>query len=281
MLAGGTSGNHALRQHSHWIGPGPALAAFAGAVLLTGCGGRGGAPEPASAQGEDVLDLWRILLGAGIAVGALVVGLVLWSVVRYRRPRDATPDDLPTQTAAHVPIEVIYTVVPLVIVAVLFGLTMRTQGRIAERGEGADLAVEVTGFQWGWRFHYPAQGVTLTGDANDPPTLVLPAGANVRLRLAAADVVHSFYVPAFLVKQDLIPGVDNRLDVRPTRTGRYPGYCAEFCGLDHWRMTFDVEVVTPEAFQAFVADQLPVPGGPGRDGTGPGDLGQRARLAVG
>jgi cytochrome c oxidase subunit 2 len=108
----------------------------------------------------------------------------------------------------------------------------------------------------------------------------VPVGANVRLRLIAADVIHSFFVPAFLVKKDLIPGVDNDLEIRPTETGRFPGFCAEFCGLDHWRMTFDVEVVTPEAFQAFVADQQPVPGGPGSDGTGPGDIGQRARLAV-
>ena len=226
-----------------------------------------------------MLDLWRILLGAGIVLGALVTGLVLWSVVRYRRPRGTGPDDLPKQTDANIPIEVFYTVVPLVIVALLFGLTMRTQNKVTKESDSPDLAVEVTGFQWGWRFRYPAQGVTMTGDANNPPTLVLPVGANVRMRLVAADVIHSFFVPAFLVKKDLIPGVDNSLEVRPTETGRFPGVCAEFCGLDHWRMTFDVEVVTPQAFQAFVADQQRVPGGAGNEGTGPGDIGQRARVA--
>lgn len=278
MLAGEIPGNHPLRRYSHWKGPALALAAFAGAVLVTGCSSRGGVPDPASRQGEDVLDLWRILLGAGIAVGALVIGLVLWAVLRYRRPRAATAGDLPKQTDANIPIEVFYTVVPLIIVAVLFGLTMRTQNRVTKESESPDLAVEVTGFQWGWRFRYPAQGVTITGDANSPPTLVLPVGANVRLRLVAADVVHSFFVPAFLVKKDLIPGVDNSLEIRPSEPGRYPAVCAEFCGLDHWRMTFDVEVVTPEAFQAFVADQQPVPGGPGSEGSGPGDIGQRARV---
>jgi cytochrome c oxidase subunit 2 len=247
-------------------------------AALTACSSRGGAPEPASSQGEDVLDLWRILLGAGIALGALVTGLVLWSVVRYRRPRGAAPEDLPKQTDANIPIEVFYTVVPLLIVALLFGLTMRTQNRVTKESESPDLAVEVTGFQWGWRFRYPAQGVTITGDANTPPTLVLPVGANVRLRLVAADVVHSFFVPAFLVKKDLIPGVDNSLEIRPNTPGRYPAVCAEFCGLDHWRMTFDVEVVEPEAFQAFLADQQPVPGGPGPEASGPGDIGQRARI---
>jgi cytochrome c oxidase subunit 2 len=278
MLAGDIPGNHSFRRESHWKGSGVALAL---GLVLTGCSSRGGAPDPASSQGEDVLDLWRILLGAGVVLGALVSGLILWSVVRYRRPRAAGADDLPKQTDANIPIEVFYTVVPLVIVAVLFGLTMRTQDKMAKEGDAVDLAVEVTGFQWGWRFRYPAQGVTVTGDANQPPTLVLPVGASVRLRLAAADVVHSFFVPAFLVKKDLIPGVDNTIEVRPTEVGRFPGFCAEFCGLDHWRMVFDVEVVTPEAFQAFVADQQPVPGGPGSDGTGPGDIGQRARIAVG
>jgi cytochrome c oxidase subunit 2 len=278
MLAGEIVGNHPLRRHSHSKGPRFALAAFAGALLLTACSSRGGAPDPASSQGEDVLDLWRILLGAGIAVGALVTGLVLWTVLRYRRPRSAAAGDLPKQTDANIPIEVFYTVVPLVIVALLFGLTMRTQNRVTKESENPDLAVEVTGFQWGWRFRYPAQGVTITGDANNPPTLVLPVGANVRLRLVAADVVHSFFVPAFLVKKDLIPGVDNSLEIRPTEPGRFPAVCAEFCGLDHWRMTFDVEVVEPEAFQAFLADQQPVPGGPGPEGSGPGDIGQRARI---
>jgi cytochrome c oxidase subunit II len=231
--------------------------------MTAGCSTRGGAPDPATTQGEDVLDLWRILLGAGVALGVLVTGLVLWSVIRYRRPRSAGPRDLPKQTGANIPIEVFYTVVPLVIVAVLFGLTMRTQNRISSESDSSDLEVEVTGFQWGWRFRYPAQGVTVVGDANNPPTLVLPVGANVRLRLVAADVVHSFFVPAFLVKKDLIPGVDNDLEIRPTELGRFPAVCAEFCGLDHWRMTFDVEVVEPTAFEDILDDQQPVPGGPG------------------
>jgi cytochrome c oxidase subunit 2 len=248
-------------------------------VALAGCSSRGGVPSPATKQGRDVLDLWRILLGAGVALGALVVGLILWSVVRYRRPRGAAPGDLPKQTGANVPIEVFYTVVPLVIVAVLFGLTMRVQHRETHRSPTPDLTVEVTGFQWGWRFHYPAQNVTVVGDANAPPTLVLPVGANVRFRLAAADVIHSFFVPAFLVKEDMIPGIDNQLEVRPTQVGHFGGVCAEFCGLDHARMTFSVDVVSPSDFQAFAARQQPAPGGSGSDSNGPGAIGRQASVA--
>lgn len=247
-------------------------------VAAASCSTRGGVPEPATRQGQDVLDLWRIVLGAGIAVGLLVAGLILWSVVRYRRPRGASASDLPKQVREHLPIEVFYTVVPLLIVALLFGLTLRTQRRVTRLSPTPGLTVEVTGFQWGWRFRYPAQSVTVVGDANTPPTLVLPVGTTVRLRLVAADVIHSFFVPAFLVKKDMIPGVDNVLDVRPTEVGHFGGVCAEFCGLDHMRMTFAVEVVSPAAFEAFAAQQQPAPSGPGPDQNGPGDIGRQARI---
>ena len=268
-----------MRRLSHRTGR-ISIPAGVAAILATACSDRGGAPDPATRQGEDILDLWRILLGAGVALGALVTALILWSVVRYRRPRDASPEDLPEQTRANVPLEVLYTVIPLVIVIVLFGLTMRTQDRVTRQSPTADLAVEVTGFQWGWRFRYPAQGVTVVGDANDIPTLVLPVGANVRLRLQATDVVHSFFVPAFLVKRDLIPRVDNSIEIRPTEAGRYPGVCAEFCGLDHWRMTFDVEVVDPADFQRFLAEQQDEPTGRGPDNTGPGDPRGQAKVSI-
>lgn len=247
-------------------------------MLLTACAGRGGAPDPATSQGVDVLHLWRIMLYAGVAMGALVGGLILWPVVRYRRPQGVAPGALPKQRSANVPLEVFYTVIPMVIVVVLFTLTMRTQDTITARSGTPDLGVEVTGFQWGWRFRYPAQGVTVAGDANRPPTLVLPVGAHVRLRLSAADVIHSFFVPAFLVKRDMIPGVDNALEVHPTTEGTFRGLCAEFCGLDHWRMTFDVRVVSPAEFQAFIAEQRPAPDGPGPDTNGPGDVGRQASL---
>lgn len=266
-----------MRRQSHWKGPWVALLVLF-SLGSAACSSRGGVPDPVTKQGSDVLDLWRILLGAAVVLGAFVVGLILWSVVRFRRPRGAAPGDLPVQTRANIPLEVFYTVIPLLIVAVLFGLTLRTQHRENKLSPTPDLTVEVTGFQWGWRFRYPAQGITVVGDANAPPTLVLPVGASVRLRLVAADVVHSFFVPAFLVKRDMIPRVDNQLEVRPTQVGHYGGMCAEFCGLDHTRMTFSVDIVTPQQFQGFVAEQQPAPGGPGPQDNGPGDVGRQASL---
>lgn len=217
----------------------------------------------------------------GLAVGVLVAGLLLWTVVRHRRSAGATDGALPEQVRANVPLEVFYTVVPLVIVAVLFGLTLRTQDRVNRPAASPALRVEATGFQWGWRFRYPAQEVTVLGDSNAPPTLVLPRGVTTRLTLVSPDVIHAFSVPAFLVKKDVIPGTDNELDVTPTRVGRFGGYCAEFCGLDHTRMTFTVEVLEPPEFQQWVAEQQqrpdPAPAGEqGDDPQGEGDPGGQA-----
>jgi len=252
-------------------------------MLLGGCSDRFGAPRPASAQGEDVLDLWRVLFLVAAALGALVVGLLAWVVLRYRRPKGAAPGDLPGQRRENVPLELFYTAVPLVIVAVVFTLTMRAQGPITDLTRTPSLRVEVTGFQWGWMFRYPAQRVTIVGDSNRPPTLVLPVGQTTRLRLVSPDVIHAFYVPRFLLKRDVIPGVDNDLEVRPTEIGRFGGVCAEFCGLDHGRMTFDVEVVEVEEFEQWAARQREQeqPGGPrgperdGAEGVGRQALGPR------
>ena len=217
----------------------------------TGCSNRFGAPDPATSQGDKVLDLWRVLFWAAVGVGGLVIALIAWSLVRYRvrEGRD------PATFFENVRLEVFYTSVPLVIVAVLFGVTMFTQRDVNRLAAEPELRIEVTGFQWGWRFRYLTEGITVVGTSIDKPTLVLPVDATARLTLLSPDVVHSFWVPQFLVKRDLIPNQPNRIDVTPDRVGSYGGVCAEFCGLQHTNMTFTVDVVEPQQFQAFVAEQ--------------------------
>jgi cytochrome c oxidase subunit 2 len=222
-------------------------------VALAGCGSRLGAPESASEQGDDILDLWRVLFWSAAVIGALVMGLILWAVVRYRARGPV--DEVPVQTREHIPLEIFYTAVPLLIVGVLFGVNAVTQERVTKLVKRPDVRIEVTGFQWQWRFHYVNEDVTIVGDLEHPPTLVLPVDRTVRLQLEAADVIHSFYVPAFLEKRDLIPGVDNAIDIRPNRVGRFVGHCAEFCGLAHDRMGFDVETMSPGDFDSWLADQ--------------------------
>ena len=172
------------------------------------------------------------------------------AALRFRR----RTDDVPSQKAHNVPLEIVYTAIPVLIVAILFFFTMRTQREIteltAEPGrDGRDhrlpvaVAVPLRGAR---RWPRPA----ITGaSVGEPPELVLPVGETTRLRLVSEDVNHSFWVPQFLSKRDLIPGVRNEIDVTPNETGTFVGRCAEFCGLDHWRMNFSVRVVSQAEYE--------------------------------
>jgi cytochrome c oxidase subunit II len=225
---------------------------IAAAALLGACsGGRFGQPDPASKQGEHTLALWRVFIVAGCAVGGIVLGLILYVIIRFRRRSDA----MPSQKADNIRWEAVYTIAPIMIVAVLFGASVATQSKTDERAKVPDLTVNVVGFQWGWQFAYPQQGVMVTGSgtAGEQPTLVLPQGETVRLELRTVDVIHSFWVPELLTKRDLIPGIDNSIDVTPNRLGTFDGHCAEYCLLDHWRMTFILRVVPPDQFAAELA----------------------------
>ncbi|MCU1371666.1 MAG: cytochrome c oxidase subunit [Ilumatobacteraceae bacterium] len=210
-------------------------------------------PEPATEQGDRVASLWSGMFIAALVVGAIVWGLIAWALIRYRhRGGEAA---VPHQRASNLPIEIAYTAVPILIVIVLFGFTMATDREVKELDAHPDLTVEVVGYQWGWSFRYPAQDLEMVGDptTGDGPEMVLPIGATTRLDLVSTDVIHSFWVPRFLSKRDLIPGRTNEMDVTPNRAGTYTGRCAEYCGLDHWRMNFRVRVVPQEEFDRWVA----------------------------
>ena len=235
--------------------PGLVAAVVAVATLIAGCSDNNfSQPEPASEQGEHTLQLWRVFILIGAAVGGIVLGLILYVAIKFRR----RSDEIPSQKSSNVGWEALYTITPVVIVAVLFTLSVTTQNKTENKVANPDLTINVVGFQWGWQFEYPEQGVMVTGSgsAGERPTLVLPEGRTVRLVLRTMDVIHSFWVPEFLNKRDLIPGVDNSIDITPNRLGTFDGKCAEFCLLDHWRMTFIVEIVTPEAFDAQLADAV-------------------------
>jgi cytochrome c oxidase subunit II len=231
------------------------LAAVAVAVTVaTGCSLPGfGAPEPRSEQGETIFSLWQGFFVAAAVVGLIVYGLLIFVIVRYRRSRRG--DEVPDQTAYHIPLEVVYTVIPILIVAVLFGVSWWAQDEVTALEADPAARVEVIGFRWSWQFHYPDEDVTITGEPGRGPEMVIPVGQPVQLRLISDDVNHSFWVPDFLSKRDLIPGVRNVIDVTPTETGEYVGRCAEFCGLDHWRMNFSVRVVEPEEYQDWLDEQ--------------------------
>lgn len=222
----------------------------AAVLVVAGCGSRFGSKEPITEQGTHTLRLWQGFFIAAAVVGAIVLALIAYVVVRYRR----RSDEVPSQKADNLRIEALYTAIPILTVIVLFAFSMGVERTVTRTDPKPDLIVDVTGFQWGWTFEYRDRGVTVTGSGNEhPPVLVLPEGRTARLRLHSTDVIHSFWVPSFLQKRDMIPGRTNTMDVTPTHLGRFDGKCAEYCSLDHGRMVFVLEVVRPADFAATLA----------------------------
>ncbi len=223
--------------------------------------GRLAMPEPVTDRAVYIYDLWQ---GAWIA--ALLTGVVVWGLIGYvafafRRRSD---DEIPVQTRYNLPIEILYTVAPVVMVLVFFYYTVVTQNEVldevsAESG-GPDHTLEIVGSKWAWTFNYVSDDaldgettVFEAGTTGERPTLVLPVDESVKVILSSPDVIHSFWVPAFLFKMDVIPGDPNVIQMTPTKLGRFSGKCAELCGTYHSDMLFNVEVVTDTEYEDYIA----------------------------
>ncbi|MEU1488599.1 cytochrome c oxidase subunit II [Streptomyces sp. NPDC005752] len=271
----------------------------AGLVLATASGcsynwedfPRLGMPTPVTEEAPRILSLWQGSWAAALATGVLVWGLILWSVIFHRRSR--TKVEVPQQTRYNMPIEALYTVVPLIIVSVFFYFTARDESKLLELTPKPAHTINVVGYQWSWGFNYiekvegqPSAGseipkeldaipnkyrdefpegaggvydVGIPGtrnpqNGNPGPTLWLPKGEKVRFILTSRDVIHSFWVVPFLMKQDVIPGHTNSFEVTPMKEGTYMGKCAELCGVDHSRMLFNVKIVSPERYQQHLKE---------------------------
>ncbi|MFD8548898.1 cytochrome c oxidase subunit II [Streptomyces sp. NPDC059649] len=269
----------------------------AGLVLATATGctykdfPRLGMPTPVTDEAPRILSLWQGSWAAALATGVLVWGLIIWSVIFHRRSR--TKVEVPAQTRYNMPIEALYTIVPFIIIAVLFYFTARDESALLKTSKKPDHVINVVGFQWSWAFNYMenvdgnksttninssalsaipdkwkktapagADGVYDTGTpgernpqtGNPGPTLWLPKGESVQFVLTSRDVIHSFWVVPFLMKQDVIPGHTNVFEVTPNKEGTFMGKCAELCGVDHSRMLFNVKVVSPERYRAHLKD---------------------------
>jgi cytochrome c oxidase subunit II len=210
------------------------------------------AAPPITEQARDMDRVWDLFLWIATGVGAVVAGLLVYVLVRYRR----RSDQLPRQLHEHLRIEGLYTFVPLVIVGALFGVTVVAVTDVEDSSRDPDLVVAVTAFQWQWRFDYPEQGVSVLGTPDATPELVLPADSTVRFEMTSSDVIHSFWIPGFRFKRDIFPGetTDFQVDVDDT-TGFWEstGVCAEFCGLDHHRMQFSVRIVDADEFARWAS----------------------------
>ena len=241
--------------------------ASAGMLLLGSCSSAEKESIKRLAQPEGVTDrtdgmhgLWMGSWLAAMIVGVIVWGLIGYACVKFRRRRD---DEIPVQTRYNLPIEILYTVAPVVMVLVFFFFTVTVQNDVLaaakEDGGKADHTITVVGQQWSWTFNYDKDkaldGSTTVYEAGTTayrPTLVLPVNESVEVQLRSPDVIHSFWVPAFLFKMDVVPGRDNHFSFTPTREGDFVGRCAELCGTYHSRMLFNVKVVSADEYATYL-----------------------------
>lgn len=214
---------------------------------------------------ELVTSLWVNSWVVLLAVGVITWGLIIWAAVVYRRRKGQT--GLPVQLRYNLPIEIFYTIVPLILVLGFFTFTARDQATIETNPGKPDVKIEVFGKRWSWDFNYLDEKVYSAGvqvqdrlnadgsiDLSKLPTLYLPVDKKVQINIESRDVAHSFWVVDFLYKKDLIPGQTNHMYFIPQKIGTYKGKCAELCGEYHADMLFQVKVVSEADYQQHIQD---------------------------
>ena len=219
-----------------------------GALLLSGCQLPSfGAHTGATSQGRSTFHLWQGFFIAGLIVGVVVFVLLIWAVFRYRRRSDA----IPRQSQYHTLTEIIYTVVPILLVLGLFVATVVVENKVTAVEPHPSTSVDVYAFQWGWEFKYP-NGVRIIGQTTAAPTMVIPTGETVRVTLRSLDVLHGFYVPAFNFSRYASPGYYTQFDLNVLHSGVFRGQCTQLCGLYHSIMFFNVRSVSPQNYRAWL-----------------------------
>jgi cytochrome c oxidase subunit 2 len=266
-----------------------AVGAATGSVLLflSGCSAsdtdqlkRLAMPAPRSKEAVYIYDLWHGTWIAAILTGVVVWGLMFYAAFKFRRRNET---DIPVQTRYNLPIEIFYTLAPVMMVVVFFFFTVRAQDDVLHApkdlvtaNQQADLNVTVVGQQWSWTFNYAKGGETVHdtvwegGTPAHIPTLWLVKGKSVSFDLYSPDVIHSFWPTDFLFKMDVVPGraAENHFTVTPTVYGSFEGRCAELCGVYHSRMLFNVNVTTQAAFDKHL-EALQQEGNVGMNAPGP------------
>jgi cytochrome c oxidase subunit II len=193
--------------------------------------------------------LLGIYLPIGITIAVLVFAAFIFLVIRYRR-RPGN-DGMPSQRPLSHWFDIAWAAIVAAIVGLLLYVSLSTEGDVDKVSADPGLEVDVTAFQWGWRFTYPASGVTVVGDNYNPPTLTVPTDTTVRFEVVSRDVIHSFWIPDLRFKKDAFPDRTNTFD--PTfPAGTMEGRCAEFCGLRHANMLFNVQAVPPSEFESWL-----------------------------
>jgi cytochrome c oxidase subunit II len=235
--------------------------------LLAGCSVqdviRFGWPVGVTPEATQMRTLWTWSAIAALIVGVITWGAMFWAVAFHRKKKN-DDESVPRQTQYNLPVEIVFTVIPTIIVAVLFGFTVAVQ-QYVDKDTPTAMKVDVTGFQWNWKFDYPdsiaADGrpVETIGTSNTIPLLVLPTDTSIQFTIASNDVIHSFFVPEFLFKRDVFPmpdknDTDNTFVIdRIEKEGAFVGRCAELCGTYHASMNFEVRALNPTLYRQYMS----------------------------
>jgi len=238
------------------------LIAIIGLIFWSGAGAALYPPKAATIQGEEVSKLYDIVFAIAAAIFILVEGLIVWSILRYRRRPGDT--DLPPQTHGNNFVEALWTIIPTIIVLYLFAISWQTLNTVdytsVANGQQPDVQIHVIAGQFQFQFEYlDAQGkhlATQTKPAGADGGMAVPVGKKVYVTLSSGDVIHAWYVPRFLFKRDIIPGQTNHFEftVDPAEAGNtFRGQCAELCGIGHNAMQFSVTAMTQADYDAWLA----------------------------
>jgi cytochrome c oxidase subunit 2 len=231
-----------------------------GALALSGCGIGGLSPifqTPVSPNGQDIYNTY---IGISVPAVIIFVGVeiaLLWVVVRYRRTRQPA-DYVPPQVHGSTVLEVVWTVIPLIVVLAIAAYSFYTLQKDFQPVAASNYTVVISGHQFGWDYAYP-EGFTVHQEgtlAGDVTPFVVPTGRLIRLQFEGTDVIHSWWVPAISGKTDAVPGYDNFSWLKIDQVGQWRGECAELCGVGHATMQIIVKAVSPSDFQAWVQQQL-------------------------
>jgi cytochrome c oxidase subunit 2 len=226
-------------------------------MFAAGCLGTPAILQPSSVNTKRISDLTWAIMAIAAFVFIVVEALLVFTVVRYRRRPGAA---IPKQIAGNTLLEIGWTAFPVIVLSVVFALTLGTliainaPAQVSNSNQATQpVNIKVIGHQWWWEFQYPDLGITTANEMH------IPVGVTVNLQLESADVIHSFWVPELGNKKDAIPGLVGLLTYKATKTGRYYGQCAEFCGVEHALMKIQVVVETPDQFQSWVKGQQAPP----------------------
>jgi cytochrome c oxidase subunit 2 len=260
VARGSGPGSTSRRRLSAGRAVGLGAVAVTALVLLSGCSvddafylgwPKGGITD----QSKRMYDLWIGSVVAALVVGVFVWGLIFWCIIRYRK----RGDELPAQTRYNMPIEILYSVLPFLIISVLFYYTAIVQTDVDKIRPNPDVTVHVVASKWNWEFEYPdqkdasGQPIRTIGASDYVPVLVVPTHKRIRFLEDSQDVIHSFWVPELLFKRDVFPGgVQNKFEVTIEKEGAYVGRCAELCGTYHSMMNFELRAVPFDEYQKFV-----------------------------